>query len=58
MRAFAIAGLIFVLTGANAPARAEAPVPDRLRPAISRIDALAAAEHAKDNVGGLTIGGT
>jgi CubicO group peptidase (beta-lactamase class C family) len=52
----ALAGLILCLLGISALAQVESSVPEKLRAAISRIDALAAAEHAKDDVGSLTIG--
>jgi D-alanyl-D-alanine carboxypeptidase len=38
------------------PAAAQQQVPESLKAAIDRIDAMAAAEHAKDNVGSVTIG--
>jgi len=43
--------LVFVLSGAR-----QAPVSSDLRGAIEQVDALAAAEFAKDNRGGFTIG--
>ena len=48
--------LLVFLALFQATASAQAPVPERLRRRIEKIDALAEAEHAKDNVGSLTIG--
>jgi CubicO group peptidase (beta-lactamase class C family) len=56
-RPFLVAWLMLVsLAPWQAHAWAQAPVPQPLRTALERIDALAEAEYAKDNVGSLTIG--
>ena len=48
-----IAALLWLAWSASALAQA---LPERLQGAIARIDAMAAAEHAKDDIGSLTIG--
>lgn len=55
-RRLAIATLLLLAALSNARAYAQDPALGKLQPAIAKIDAMAAAEHAKDNVGGLTIG--
>ena len=51
--AFAIS---LALLAASAIADAHAQVPERYRAAIAKIDALAAAEHARDSIGSVTVG--
>ena len=50
---FAAAGLLLLL---HSWAVAQSKIPVELRPAIVRVEALAAAELAKDNLGSVTIG--
>ena len=56
MRALVVALLILFLARPDASALAQAPLPERLKAAIARIDDMAAAEHARDNVGSLSVG--
>lgn len=50
-RLFVAVVLVFQLT-----APAQAPIPAKLKSAIEKIDAMAAAELAKDNIGSVTVG--
>lgn len=56
VRAWALFGLALCLTWPGAQVRAEPVVPEKLRAAVAKIDAMAAAEHAKDDLGSLTVG--
>src|SRR5689334_22243068 len=55
-RALAAVPFALWLAAASIVAYAQAAVPESLRAAIARIDALTAAEHAKDDAGSVTIG--